>query len=484
MRSVLEDLGPVFASLGRYLSSRVDLLPAGCCEELAGIADWGTPAPWHDVRATVQRDLASGLEDVFPQFEREPFECRLLFQQHRARLADGTAVNVRIVRREIRRHMDDLDHAPYVLTALGGSALAGVSEDFTSVFPRRLDLAQELRTLRALAPATQNGETTTDTFLVPAVYPDCSGKDLLTTGLLPGVTLASLLRGGEQMPRAGFAPRLCVAWLNQVLTADFFAAELWPEDVVLAPGRRFALSGGMVEGAPEESRENLRKYLIAVAADDADTACECLLAQIAAGDRLNSVELRQRFRQAVPFRDGAWGKGRNGVAETALVHWRLLTERGLVLRPYLTAFFRGLFAVADAARRLGPDSDPLFDALRDVRLAAGFARLGALTDRRQLEDQMESMSSIMLSMPQWMDSLLASGPDGMRIKVQLPDGDGSGRRGNAYAAIAAVAVLMAAFALFGQQIMPALVGAVWAERINAVVFLLMGALLLRIASYI
>jgi len=72
----------------------------------------------------------------------------------------------------------------------------------------------------------------------------------------------------------------------------------------------------------------------------------------------------------------------------------------------------------------------------------------------------------------------------MRIKLQLPDGDGSRRRGNAAVVVAALAILMAAFALFSQRAMPSLVGAEWAERANAFVFVVLAAILLRAVSRI
>src|ERR671910_95398 len=43
LRETLVELGPLFASFGRYLSSRIDLLPRRDCLELAAIPDSGEP---------------------------------------------------------------------------------------------------------------------------------------------------------------------------------------------------------------------------------------------------------------------------------------------------------------------------------------------------------------------------------------------------------------------------------------------------------
>src|SRR4051812_29671706 len=45
MRAALVAIGPVFAAFGRYLSTRVDLLPRRDCAELAAIEDRDPAAP-------------------------------------------------------------------------------------------------------------------------------------------------------------------------------------------------------------------------------------------------------------------------------------------------------------------------------------------------------------------------------------------------------------------------------------------------------
>src|SRR5688500_17763493 len=45
LREALIELGPVFAAFGRYLSSRIDLLPRRECLELAAIGDGAEALP-------------------------------------------------------------------------------------------------------------------------------------------------------------------------------------------------------------------------------------------------------------------------------------------------------------------------------------------------------------------------------------------------------------------------------------------------------
>ena len=94
LRLALEDLGRVFSAFGLYLSSRVDLLSAEDCLELAAIEDRTAAAPTATVRELLSRELGRSPDEVYAGFEVEPLESRLLFQTHRARLHDGRAVVV------------------------------------------------------------------------------------------------------------------------------------------------------------------------------------------------------------------------------------------------------------------------------------------------------------------------------------------------------------------------------------------------------
>src|SRR5205823_14466636 len=94
LRAALEDLGPIFSSFGLYMSARADLWPAKDCLELAKISDSTVATPTHSVRSLLSREIDCLPEETFSAFEPAPFESRLLFQSHYARLRDGADVIV------------------------------------------------------------------------------------------------------------------------------------------------------------------------------------------------------------------------------------------------------------------------------------------------------------------------------------------------------------------------------------------------------
>jgi len=101
----LEQLGPVFSSFGRYLSTRLDFVSGADGQFLATLPDRAEPAPDTEVLERLRREL--GVEGVasLVHLDAVPIDSRALFQTHRARLADGRWVLVRLAR--AGAHLDE-----------------------------------------------------------------------------------------------------------------------------------------------------------------------------------------------------------------------------------------------------------------------------------------------------------------------------------------------------------------------------------------
>ncbi len=84
LRLSFEELGPNFAELGRYLSTRRDLLPPDVASELGRSATRLRPATPGEVRTVVERELGNTLERLFLDFDDEPVRTGVFTQSHRA----------------------------------------------------------------------------------------------------------------------------------------------------------------------------------------------------------------------------------------------------------------------------------------------------------------------------------------------------------------------------------------------------------------
>lgn len=499
LRVALEKLGPVFASFGLYMATRVDLLPTADSAELATLRDRAAASPPPVVRELLTREVGGPPEGVFGDFEETPFASRLLSQWHRAWLPDGQAVTVKLLRPEaeecLARDAELLTLTKVALVPLVNNprALDSAMEDFGHVLKRKADLLREAEALEGLALESEGGSFRH----VPPVHAELCTRRLLVVERPAGTALHDLLApgnagdadSGDSAPagapeRSGLAHRLCVVWLRQIVLGNVFPFELSPEDVAVLPGGQLALTGGLFATLPPESRENLWAYLIAAANEDPGRACSHLLRELRKDDSPGHEDLlRQRFKQVVPIRDGGLGGyDCDSLTERLLAHWKLTAECGHLPGPTLTSFYRGLYLMAGLARRLAPGHDALQEAVQEVRLVEGVERFRAMLGPNQFGAQVSRYAEVVVDLPQRLDEVLSLASAGdPRVSLQVKETSEQRRRRNSSARVTALLLALASVALVTQRFGDSLAGA-WVEKAGAVAFVLVGALLLRAAS--
>src|SRR5919199_3780158 len=105
LRLSLEELGPTFAELGRFLGMRRDLIPPNITSELARTRVVARPIAFPEARAYVERELGNTLERLFLEFEQTPARVGPFPQAHRAVLPGGHPALVVFNRTGVRRDL-------------------------------------------------------------------------------------------------------------------------------------------------------------------------------------------------------------------------------------------------------------------------------------------------------------------------------------------------------------------------------------------
>jgi ubiquinone biosynthesis protein len=488
VRQALTQLGPVFASFGRYLASRPDLLPAPYRVELAALSPGVRPLPVATVRAVIAQELGRSPAEVFPTLEEVPFEIGLLYQVHRARLSDGEPVTVKVLRPTgSDESATDLELLPLLAGLFAGEAwwgwiLESALADFRNTVQQEADFVHEARVLEAAAGDAEDF----DLLGVPRVHCELSTAQLLIVEALSGWQLANVFRPSGEMRPQGIAPgevadRACKAWLWQALLGRYFPAEPSLHNITLLPDGRFVF-GGPCASLPATTRKELWEYLLAAAMGDPDGACTHLFRIMEKRGRSADEDgLRHQFRQVAPFRDSeeAGDETEAGLKGYLQAHWRLAHAHGCRPPLHLVRFFRGLLLLEETLRGGAPRRDLLRDGFENVRVYGALARFGELLRLGEWDRSLEKYAPLLLELPRKMDEVLTLATEGSaRMQLQVRETAEHRRHRNSTASVAALLLVLAGVALLTRYLAAAEELRGWEVSIGTATFVLVGTLLL------
>jgi ubiquinone biosynthesis protein len=483
LRLTLASLGPVFASFGRYLATRRDLLPRRDCAELALIPDAAPAADPGILAAYLHRQLGAPPSRRFFQFDPHAYDTRLWTERHDAWVAPGVPAVVTVLRPDAAEHLDnDIPLLALLQDCLGIEpvAYADTLVDFAQTLRVRLD-----QTVLSGAMVSIAGQADLEAFAVPTCYRDHCAAGVLTLDRWEGHTVAQLFedRGlREDLARPELARRLAVTWLRQAFVGRVLPFDFESRDIVVTPDDRLMLLAAAFEPLGNADRGRLTRYFAAVAADDPEAAASWLLDASSVREHPPALdeEVRRRFRQAVPFRDGEWS-GDDRFAENLIVQWRVAREAGWRLTPQSLHIYRGFTAIAAMTQALSPQDDAVLAAFQDVRLSRGVSNAASLLDPGAIGSRLDTALREMVTLPQKLDEVLTLAAEGrLRVKLQVPESNEGRRTRNQTILMIAAVVLFAAIASLVRHVAPAY-GAGF-ERIGVVALVAVGGWLLVVAA--
>ncbi|HEU4386685.1 MAG TPA: AarF/UbiB family protein [Blastocatellia bacterium] len=498
LRAALESIGPIFSLFGLYLSSRADLLPVSYCLELSTLPDRTPPAPLASICDLIQQSLGCDPSRIFVSLEDEPVESRFMFQSHNAWTCDGKAVTVKVARPGLWDKIDcDVRLLPQLKDAFDATGqtdfrIENAVADFRRMLRLQTDFLQEAAAIEELASDAREFEM----LAAPIVCRDLCSASVLTTERLPGISLEEVISSGNGAGTAaafrgidldldGLATSLCLSWLRQALLGAVFPVVPAPTSIQILPGRQIAFNGGCFARLSPESKANFQGYLIGVLTEDLQKACHCLLKEVQQDAVRGESELHHQFRQIVPFRDGSWGDGssEDGLGEHLFLQWRVAGASGCRPLPHTIWFYRGLFLIAAAARRLRPGRDSLVQALENLRVLAALAQFQEVISPHQLMGNFDKYAAMMVELPGRLDEALTLLADGTALlKLQVMRAVGPKRRNSDTAVVIALLLAIASVAWLFHRLATSVDASAWVERLGAIVLVFLGVILLRFLS--
>ena len=277
---VLGTLRGLAAKVGQTLSYVDGIVPEGQREAyeraLGKLRDATVRSAPDAIRRVIEEELGAPIEQLFQSFDEQPFASASIGQVHRALLADGRAVAVKVQHPGIASAIEsDLQNASMLeglVTTLGpkGMHAKAAYDEVAARFREELDYELEAER-QAVFSRLHAGDPTVR---IPAVIVERSSRRVLTSELVAGLTFEEATTRSETERRA-WAETLWRFVFKGNLVGAMFNADPHPGNYFFGPdGRVTFLDFGCVQPISDERLPTARAMHLAALARDERTFAE------------------------------------------------------------------------------------------------------------------------------------------------------------------------------------------------------------------
>jgi predicted unusual protein kinase regulating ubiquinone biosynthesis (AarF/ABC1/UbiB family) len=231
-------LGGTLIKAAQFASSRPDLLPAPYIESLSELQDRVPPQPWTVIEGAVAHEIGRPVSEAFEEFDPEPIASASIAQVHRARLANGRQVAVKVqypgIASLIEADLAALEGIFQAISRLEPSVnLQPILDYLRWTLPMELDFRREATAIADLKEAIGHREDV----LIPEVVEGMNTERLLVMELVEGVKITDregLLNAGLDPHRV--AEVLVDVYAEQLFERGVFHADPHPGNLLVQPG--------------------------------------------------------------------------------------------------------------------------------------------------------------------------------------------------------------------------------------------------------
>jgi ubiquinone biosynthesis protein len=266
LAAAMERLGPVGIKLGQLLSIRADIFGVAFAEDLSRLKDRLPPFPLDVAKAEVAAAFGRPVTDIFETFEAANAGASLA-QAHRARLKDGRAAAVKVLRPRIEQQVAAQAAALRTAARLA-QAWVPVARRlepiaFADTVIRALELELDLRFEAAGADELRTVMARDGYMRAPPVVWDGVARRVLTLEWAQGAPLSDpRVLEDPALDRPALAANLVRAFLAQALDHGVFHADLHEGNLFAAPPARLtAVDFGIIGRLGPMERRYLAEIL-------------------------------------------------------------------------------------------------------------------------------------------------------------------------------------------------------------------------------
>ncbi len=371
---MLQQLGPTYVKIGQMAASQGASLPPEWADELARLQSDVAPFPYEQARDIITKQLGRPPEELFATFEQEPFAAASTAQVHRATLADGTEVAVKVQRPDIQAMtkadlgvMQEVSRVAERRSSFARKVgVHAIVTEFASGVLRELDYRNEAYQARRL----QDGMAKFGNVGVPGVYGDLSGERVLTMEFIRGIKISHV----DELDAAGLdkvelGRAFIRALIKQVLIDGFFHGDPHPGNLFVVPetGRIVFIDCGLVGQLDSQQRTDLLDLIYSLKVHDFASVATVVIRLSTRGPGFDEADFRteldRKLRQFLVYGDDAdISTGLSSMLSTVY-------SAGLRLDPNLTMAIKAIIQASETAAIIAPHIDIADAAVIEAREA-------------------------------------------------------------------------------------------------------------------
>ena len=238
IRSMFEELGPIFVKLGQVISTRKDLLAEPIAKELSKLQDHVRPFSAEVSKNIVESELKSKITDIFQSFTTKPLASASIAQVHEAKLKDGSDIVVKVVRPGIKKEIEKdlllMKRIAKYLTSLSDEFrrmhLIEIVNDYEILVYDETDLIKEAANAKKIKKNFLNSKL----IYIPEIYSEYLTKNILVMER----TFATPINNKDELKRQGInfkqlAENAIEIFFIQVFEHNFFHADMHPGNIFI-----------------------------------------------------------------------------------------------------------------------------------------------------------------------------------------------------------------------------------------------------------